>query len=94
MEDIGEEPKKSKRSSTKPQEDEEPEKPKTRKPRVKKSMEYVVFNPARERSASELQQIDEEIDHRFVNLVDALPPIPKKGEFNIEVIRNSTYFFS
>ncbi|KAH8115023.1 DNA/RNA polymerase [Phellopilus nigrolimitatus] len=31
---------------------------------------------------------------RFVNLVDLLPPLPKKGEFDVKRIRDSKYFFS
>ena len=98
MEDVEIKPKKSKRSREQEQEDEEPTKPKTaKKSRVEKSeesQEHLVFHPERKRSASELRQIDEEIDRRFVNLVDILPPIPQKGQFNIELTRDSTYFFS
>ena len=31
---------------------------------------------------------------RFVNLVDILPPVPKKGDFDVKLIKNSLYFFS
>lgn len=31
---------------------------------------------------------------KFVNLVDILPPLPKKGDFDVQTIRNSPYFFS
>lgn len=30
----------------------------------------------------------------FVNLVDILPPLPAKGNFSVETIRKSLYFFS
>lgn len=31
---------------------------------------------------------------KFVNLTDLLPPLPKKGGFNVEMIKGSQYFFS
>ncbi|KAG5335655.1 hypothetical protein C0989_000845 [Termitomyces sp. Mn162] len=31
---------------------------------------------------------------KFVNLVDLLPPLPKKGSFRVEQIKKSQYFFS
>jgi DNA-directed RNA polymerase len=31
---------------------------------------------------------------RFVKLTDMLPPLPKKGDFNVETIKRSQYFFS
>lgn len=31
---------------------------------------------------------------RFVPLIDVLPPLPRKGEFDIELIKQSPYFFS
>lgn len=31
---------------------------------------------------------------KFVNLVDLLPPLPKKGAFKVESIKGSQYFFS
>ncbi|KAL0952784.1 hypothetical protein HGRIS_007009 [Hohenbuehelia grisea] len=31
---------------------------------------------------------------KFVNLVDIIPPLPKKGDFNVEAIKGSQYFFS
>lgn len=30
----------------------------------------------------------------FVNLVDILPPLPKKGHFDVKTIKKSLYFFS
>jgi DNA-directed RNA polymerase, mitochondrial len=32
--------------------------------------------------------------NRFVNLVDLIPPLPKKGDFEVSTIKNSPYFFS
>ncbi|KAF8626667.1 hypothetical protein AX15_004758 [Amanita polypyramis BW_CC] len=31
---------------------------------------------------------------KFVNLTDILPPLPKKGDFKVETIKKSLYFFS
>lgn len=31
---------------------------------------------------------------RFVRVIDLLPPLPKKGTFSVEEIKNSPYFFS
>lgn len=31
---------------------------------------------------------------RFVNLVDVLPPLPTKGQFDVSTIKKSLYFFS
>lgn len=32
--------------------------------------------------------------HKFVNLVDILPPLPEKGQFDVRTIKKSLYFFS
>lgn len=48
---------------------------------------------ARVRKANEdLQAI--ELLGKFVSLVDILPPLPKKGDFKVEAIKASQYFFS
>lgn len=31
---------------------------------------------------------------KFVNLTDLLPPVPAKGNFKVEAIKGSQYFFS
>ena len=31
---------------------------------------------------------------KFVNLTDLIPPLPKKGDFKVEAIKASQYFFS
>lgn len=36
----------------------------------------------------------EEYDARFVDLAKVLPPIPDKGNFDVNEIRRSLYFFS
>jgi hypothetical protein len=44
------------------------------------------------------QEIDGELSPallgKFVELADLLPPIPKKGNFDVETIKGSQYFFS
>lgn len=35
-----------------------------------------------------------ELMGKFVNLTDILPPLPKKGDFKVETIKGSQYFFS
>jgi DNA-directed RNA polymerase len=37
---------------------------------------------------------DEALRGRFLELTDLLPPLPKKGSFNVETIKGSQYFFS
>ena len=37
---------------------------------------------------------DDAAEHRFVNVVDILPPLPQKGTFDVTKIKNSLYFFS
>ncbi|KIP05682.1 hypothetical protein PHLGIDRAFT_107864 [Phlebiopsis gigantea 11061_1 CR5-6] len=33
-------------------------------------------------------------DHKFINVVDILPPLPQKGTFDVTKIKKSLYFFS
>jgi DNA-directed RNA polymerase len=37
---------------------------------------------------------EETLEGKFVNLVDLLPPVPAKGEFDVQKIKSSLYFFS
>ena len=37
---------------------------------------------------------DGELANKFVNLIDILPDLPKKGEFDVNKIKSSAYFFS
>lgn len=47
------------------------------------------------RSRKAKQDLDSiELLGKFVSLVDILPPLPKKGDFNVEAIKASQYFFS
>ena len=34
------------------------------------------------------------VQSKFVRLVDLLPPLPQKGEFDVNTIKSSLYFFS
>jgi DNA-directed RNA polymerase, mitochondrial len=36
----------------------------------------------------------ESLEGKFVDLVDLLPPMPTKGEFDVNKIKSSLYFFS
>ncbi|KAI0052454.1 DNA/RNA polymerase [Auriscalpium vulgare] len=47
---------------------------------------------ARRRTKEEVEE--EALQGKFVNLVDLLPPLPKKGEFDVNKIQSSVYFFS
>lgn len=48
----------------------------------------------RKKEAKEIDGGDTALFERFVNLTDFLPPIPKKGDFDVETIKGSQYFFS
>ncbi|KAI0776637.1 DNA/RNA polymerase [Trametes elegans] len=63
------------------EEEEEEEKPK-KKPK------------ARRAKGSPAQDIEHRLEGKFVNLVDVLPPVPKKGMFDVKAIKDSQYFFS
>ncbi|KAI0033505.1 hypothetical protein K488DRAFT_47601 [Vararia minispora EC-137] len=45
-------------------------------------------------SAAELAEASRQLEGRFVKLVDLLPRLPQKGEFDVRKIRDSLYFFS
>jgi DNA-directed RNA polymerase len=34
------------------------------------------------------------LEGKFVDLIDLLPPVPTKGEFDVKKIKSSLYFFS
>jgi DNA-directed RNA polymerase, mitochondrial len=42
----------------------------------------------------EVLDVEQVINRRYVDLVDIFPPVPEKGKFNIETIKDSLYFFS
>ena len=37
---------------------------------------------------------EESLEGKFVDLIDLLPPVPAKGEFDVNKIKSSLYFFS
>ena len=37
---------------------------------------------------------EDSLEGKFVDLVDLLPPVPVKGEFDVTKIKSSLYFFS
>jgi DNA-directed RNA polymerase len=41
-----------------------------------------------------LNDHDVQLLGKFVDLCDLLPPLPKKGSFDVETIKSSQYFFS
>jgi DNA-directed RNA polymerase, mitochondrial len=38
--------------------------------------------------------VTKKMEESFVDLVDLLPPLPTKGDFDVDAIRGSAYFFS
>ncbi|KAF9546254.1 DNA/RNA polymerase [Agrocybe pediades] len=49
---------------------------------------------AEKRAAMEAQSDLKLLDNKFIRLVDLIPPLPKKGDFEVEEIKASPYFFS
>ncbi|KAI5119282.1 hypothetical protein M0805_008061 [Coniferiporia weirii] len=45
-------------------------------------------------AAAKAAYMRKQVMNRFVNLVDVLPPLPKKGDFDVQRIKQSKYFFS
>ncbi|PFH50361.1 hypothetical protein AMATHDRAFT_4013 [Amanita thiersii Skay4041] len=56
------------------------------------------FESPRTKAARKRKEKDEmiaaELYGKFVNLSDILPPLPEKGDFEVETIKKSLYFFS
>ena len=55
--------------------------------------------PAKAAALREQQEKSAELDEdsfegKFVDLVELLPPVPEKGEFDVNKIKSSLYFFS
>ncbi|KAK7677149.1 hypothetical protein QCA50_019858 [Cerrena zonata] len=34
------------------------------------------------------------LDDKFIEMTELLPPVPKKGVFDVDRVKNSLYFFS
>ncbi|KAF5352936.1 hypothetical protein D9758_007875 [Tetrapyrgos nigripes] len=60
-------------------EDDEYESPRARAQRLRKLQE---------------EKVSKDLMGKFVNLTDLIPPLPKKGDFNVQAIKASQYFFS
>ena len=41
-----------------------------------------------------MDELDQQLFGKFVDLTDLIPPLPKKGSFDVADIRKSQYFFS
>jgi DNA-directed RNA polymerase len=68
----------------------------TRK-RSKSKKSKVVATAAGDGNAeaeTETESEDSSLEGKFVNLVDLLLPVPIKGEFDVNKIKSSLYFFS
>jgi DNA-directed RNA polymerase len=50
-------------------------------------------NAAKEKKSQQMDAVVK-LMGKFVNMTDLLPPLPEKGEFNVETIKQSQYFFS
>ena len=49
---------------------------------------------AKRRTKKQILADEALLQDRFIDLVDLLPPLPKKGDFKVETIKKSQYFFS
>lgn len=70
------------------------------KPKLRKSRKAITEDSEEEASAEaeleddKLDEVDARLLGKFVELSDLLPPLPKKGTFDVETIKGSQYFFS
>lgn len=60
---------------------------------LSKEQALQLLKPRRERARSRSLPGDS-LEGKFVNLVDFLPAVPTKGEFDVNKIKSSIYFFS
>lgn len=58
---------------------------------VSKEQALKLLNPGRRGRG---KPVDEVVRGKFVDLVELLPPVPAKGEFDVNKIKASLYFFS
>ena len=61
--------------------------------------EGVEEKPARKKRGKKMTPEEEsealeQLMGKFVNVTDIVPPLPKKGDFKVESIKKSLYFFS
>jgi DNA-directed RNA polymerase, mitochondrial len=85
------------------EEDEEPTKETLDRPPtvslLSKEQAVKLLNPGRRqatrtRGADAQQAKDTSLEGKFVDLADLLPLVPAKGEFDVNKIKSSLYFFS
>jgi DNA-directed RNA polymerase len=62
---------------------------------VSKEQAMELLRPRRgKRGKTTMPGADDSLEGKFVDLVDLLPPVPAKGEFDVNKIKSSLYFFS
>lgn len=84
-----------------PEEPLDEEEPRKMKKSTKRTKQVADLNGSATTTKSEKMEdhpeigdVDHLIKQKYVDLVDIFPPIPEKGKFNIETIKDSPYFFS
>jgi len=61
---------------------------------AKKAKEEAKAEAAIRRAATQAQLKFKLLDNKFIKLTDLIPPLPQKGDFEVEEIKASPYFFS
>ena len=56
--------------------------------------ELDEYESAQMKKKAEAEKEAVDLYGKFVNLIDILPPLPEKGDFKVENIKKSQYFFS
>ena len=64
------------------------------KPTERKEKASSTLESGENTLEKEVLDAEQVINRRYVDLVDIFPPVPEKGKFNIETIKDSLYFFS
>jgi DNA-directed RNA polymerase, mitochondrial len=57
-------------------------------------IDEILAEVAEEGDSEGNEPVDPSLVGKFVNLIDLIPPLPKKGDFNVQEIKQSPYFFS
>jgi DNA-directed RNA polymerase, mitochondrial len=71
--------------------------PKRKKKSAKATSDDAEAESAAEECEDEVNELDAanaRLLGKFVDLIDLMPPLPKKGDFDVETIKGSQYFFS
>jgi len=61
---------------------------------LSKEQAVQLLKPQARRIRKDQPTAEESLEGKFVDLVDLLPPVPAKGEFDVHKIKSSLYFFS